>query len=78
LLACNISYTEQEKRQGWAPGGPATLFLFGVLHIGLFANATSDDRAPLSPVLGMWNIAVSIPLLILAVIEMRRGNRYSG
>jgi hypothetical protein len=26
----------------------------------------------------MWNIAVSIPLLILAVIEMRRGNRYSG
>lgn len=64
--------SEDEQKQ-WAPGGPATLFLLGVLHIGLFAFATSNDRAPLTPVLGLWILAVSIPLLILAVIEMRRG-----
>jgi hypothetical protein len=59
--------SEDEQNQ-WSTGGPATLFLLGVLHIGLFAFATSNDRAPLTPILGLWILAISIPLLILAVI----------
>ncbi len=60
-------------QRNWAPGGPATLFLLGVLHVGLFAYATTPDRAPLTPVLGLWILGVSVPLLVLAVIEMKRG-----
>jgi succinate-acetate transporter protein len=67
-----------ESTLGWAPGGPATLFLLGVLHIGLFAFATSGDRSVLAPVLGLWILGVSVPLLILAVIEMRRGELLFG
>ncbi|MBI0583900.1 MAG: hypothetical protein ISF22_06695 [Methanomassiliicoccus sp.] len=62
-----------DGQEQWAPSGPATLFLLGVLHLGLFAFATSDDRVPLTPVMGLWILAVSAPLLILGVIEMRRG-----
>ena len=57
----------------WAAGGPATLFLLGVLHIGLFEFATSGDRGPLTPVLGLWILSISAPLIILAIIELRRG-----
>jgi hypothetical protein len=57
----------------WAAGGPATLFLLGVLHIGLFAFATSSDRGPLTPVLGLWIISISTPIIILAIIDLRRG-----
>jgi hypothetical protein len=39
--------------QGWAPGGPATLFILGVLHLGLFFFATSSDQAALAPALGL-------------------------
>lgn len=67
-----------ERSSGWAPGGPATLFLLGVLHIGLFAFATSSERAPMAPVLGLWILGISIPLLILAVIEMKRGEPLFG
>jgi hypothetical protein len=59
----------------WAAGGPATLFLLGVLHIGLFAFATSSDRGPLTPVLGLWILSISTPIIILAIIELRRGVR---
>jgi hypothetical protein len=57
----------------WAAGGPATLFLLGVLHIGLFAFATSSDRGPLTPVLGLWILSISTPIIILATIDLRRG-----
>jgi hypothetical protein len=57
----------------WAAGGPATLFLLGVLHIGLFAFATSSDRGPLTPVLGLWILSISTPIIILAIIDLRRG-----
>ncbi|NLI74262.1 MAG: hypothetical protein GX369_05785 [Euryarchaeota archaeon] len=61
------------SEHAWAPGGPATLFILGVLHLGLFFFATSDDQVTLAPALGLWILAVSIPLLIIGVIEMRRG-----
>jgi hypothetical protein len=63
----------EEPMKQWAPGGPATLFLLGVLHIGLFAYATSGDRGPLTPVLGLWILSISTPIIILAIIELRRG-----
>lgn len=59
--------------KGWAPGGPATLFILGVLHLGLFFFATSDNQATLAPALGLWILAISAPLLILGIIEMHRG-----
>jgi hypothetical protein len=49
------------------------LFLLGVLHIGLFAFATNADRGPLTPVLGLWILSISTPIIILAIIELRRG-----
>lgn len=58
--------------KGWAPGGPATLFILGVLHLGLFFFATSNDQAALAPALGLWILGVSVPLLVLGIIEMRR------
>lgn len=64
---------EEQKAGEWAPGGPATLFLLGVLHIGLFGYAISSDRSSLAASLGLWILAVSVPILILGVIEMRRG-----
>ena len=67
------SVVDQEPLKQWASGGPATLFLLGVLHIGLFAFATSSDRGPLAPVLGLWILSVSTPIIILAIIELRRG-----
>jgi succinate-acetate transporter protein len=62
----------------WAPSGPATLFLLGVLHLGLFFFATTEDRASLAPVLGLWILGISIPLLTLAIIEMRRNEMLFG
>ncbi|HOK27994.1 MAG TPA: hypothetical protein PLI21_03105 [Methanomassiliicoccaceae archaeon] len=59
--------------EDWAPGGPATLFILGVLHLGLFFFATSDDQATLAPALGLWILGISAPLTILGIIEMRRG-----
>lgn len=59
--------------KGWAPGGPATLFILGVLHLGLFFFATSDDQATLAPALGLWILTISVPLLVLGIIEMHRG-----
>jgi succinate-acetate transporter protein len=49
--------------QGWAPGGPATLFILGVLHLGLFFFATSSDQAALAPALGLWILGISAPLI---------------
>jgi len=59
--------------QGWAPGGPATLFILGVLHLGLFFFASSSEQAVLAPALGLWILGVSVPLLVIGVIELRRG-----
>lgn len=58
--------------KGWAPGGPATLFILGVLHLGLFFFATSEDQATLAPAIGLWILGISAPLIVLGIIEMRR------
>lgn len=74
LLASSLMADER----GWAPGGPATLFILGVLHLGLFFFATSDEQATLAPALGLWILGISVPLIILGIIEMRRGEALFG
>lgn len=64
--------------QEWASGGPATLYLLGVLHIGIFAFATGRVGPESIPILGFWVLACAIPLLLLAMVEMRRGELLFG
>jgi len=66
------------RRQEWSSGGAPALYLIGVLLLGIYAFATSADQATAAPILGLWIIATAIPLLILGIIDMRRGDTLFG
>ncbi len=57
----------------WASGGPASLYLVGALHIGIFAFATGQVGPESAPLLGLWILGVSVALLMLGMVELRRG-----
>lgn len=59
--------------QEWASGGTASLYLVGALHLGIFAFATGKVGAESAPLLGFWILGCAIALLMLAMIELRRG-----
>ena len=59
--------------QEWASGGAASLYLVGALHLGLFAFATGRVGPESAPLLGFWILGVSIALLMLGMVELRRG-----
>ena len=59
--------------QEWASGGAASLYLVGALHLGLFAFATKQVGPESAPLLGLWILGVSVALLMLGMVELRRG-----
>jgi len=65
--------SSSKKLPEWASGGSASLFLVGALHVGIFAFATGQVGSESAPLLGFWILGVSIALLMLAIIELRRG-----
>lgn len=62
-----------DPKQLWASGGIASLYLVGALHVGIFAFATGQVEAASAPLLGFWILGCAVALLMLAMIEMRRG-----
>ncbi|UCG53901.1 MAG: hypothetical protein JSV32_04640 [Dehalococcoidia bacterium] len=62
------------ESKGWASGGAASLYLIGALHLGLFAFATKQVGPESAPLLGVWILGVSIALLMLGMVELRRGD----
>jgi succinate-acetate transporter protein len=50
------------------------LFLIGDITLGLWAFATGQVPLELMSVLGQWILALSIPLLMLGMVDMRRGD----
>ena len=65
-------------QKGWASGGTATLFLLGAIHLGLFAFATGQVPAGSAPFLGFWILGCAMALLLLAMVELRRGEVFTG
>ncbi len=66
------------QQKDWAPGGSATLYLVGAIMMGIFAFMTGQVASGTSPILGVWILGVSIPLIILGVIDLRRGDLLFG
>jgi succinate-acetate transporter protein len=66
------------RRQEWSSGGVPALYLIGVLLLSIFFYAIGPNQASLAPELGLWILATAIPLLILGIIDMRRGDTVFG
>lgn len=64
--------------QEWASGGAASMYLVGALHLGIFAFATGQVSSKAAPVLGLWILGCAIALLILAMVDLRRGEAIFG
>ena len=65
-------------RNGWASGSIATLYLLGAIHLGLFAFATGQVPSGSAPFLGFWILGCAVALLLLAMVELRRGEVFTG
>ena len=65
--------SDSSSLQEWASGGMASLYLVGALHVGIFAFATGQVGAESAPLLGFWILGCAIALLMLAMVELRRG-----
>ena len=72
------SKMDPKQLQEWASGGPASLYLVGALHLGIFAYATEQVAAESAPLLGFWILGCAIALLMLAMIDLRRGEALFG
>ncbi len=66
------------SQENWAPGGVATLYLVGAIMMGIFAFMTGQVGPDTAPILGVWILGVSVPLLMLGVIDLRRGDLLFG
>jgi succinate-acetate transporter protein len=62
----------------WASGGAAILYLLGAIHLGLFAFATDKVPSSSAPFLGFWILGCAVALLSLAMVELRRGEVFTG
>jgi succinate-acetate transporter protein len=62
----------------WASGGAATLYLLGAIHLGIFAFATGKVSSTAAPFLGFWILGCAVALLLLAMVELRRGEVFTG
>jgi succinate-acetate transporter protein len=67
------SGSDLKPTQEWASGGMASLYLLGALHVGIFAFATGQVGAESAPLLGFWILGCAIALLMLAMVDLRRG-----
>jgi hypothetical protein len=72
------SEINSKQQQGWASGGAASLYLVGALHLGIFAFATGKVGTESAPLLGFWILGCAIALLMLAVVDLRRGEALFG
>jgi len=70
--------SDSSSLQEWASGGMASLYLVGALHVGIFAFATGQVEAESAPLLGFWILGCAIALLMLAMVELRRGEALFG
>jgi len=66
------------QSKGWASGGAASLYLVGAIHLGIFAFATGQVGPESAPLLGFWILGCSVALLLLAMVELRRGEALTG
>jgi hypothetical protein len=64
---------DSRQHQEWASGGTASLYLVGALHLGIFAFATGQVGPESAPFLGFWILGCAIALLMLAMVDLRRG-----
>ncbi len=67
-----------EPTQEWASGGMASLYLVGALHVGIFAFATGQVGPESAPLLGFWILGCAVALIILAMVDLRRGEALFG
>jgi succinate-acetate transporter protein len=61
-----------------ASGGAATLYLLGAIHLGLFAFATGQVPSDSAAFLGIWILGCAVALLLLAMVELYRGELFTG
>ncbi len=72
------SENDSKPTQEWASGGMASLYLVGALHLGIFAFATGQVGAESAPLLGFWILGCAVALLMLAMVDLRRGEALFG
>ncbi len=65
-------------QQGWASGAAASLYLVGAIHMGIFAFATGQVGSDSAPLLGFWITGCAVALLMLAMVDLRRGEALFG
>jgi succinate-acetate transporter protein len=70
--------SDSPGQKGWASGSTATLYLLGAIHLGLFAFATGQVPSSSAPFLGFWILGCAVALLLLAMVELRRGEVFTG
>ena len=70
--------SDSPSQKGWASGSTATLYLLGAIHLGLFAFATGQVPSSSAPFLGFWILGCAVALLLLAMVELRRGEVFTG
>lgn len=73
----DMGATNDSTRQ-WASGGSASLYLVGALHVGIFAFATGRVGPGSAPLLGFWIVGCAVALLMLAMVDLRRGEALFG
>jgi succinate-acetate transporter protein len=73
----HIENGSPDKKE-WASGGTATLYLLGAIHLGLFAFATGQVPPGSAPFLGFWILGCAVALLLLAMVELHRGELFTG
>jgi succinate-acetate transporter protein len=72
------THVEPSESQTWASGGTASLYLIGAVHMGIFAFATGQVNRDYAPLLGLWMAGCAVVLLLLAMVELRRGEMLFG
>lgn len=72
------SGSDLKPTQEWASGGMASLYLIGALHVGIFAFATGQVPPESAPLLGFWILGCAVSLLMLAMVDLRRGDALFG
>jgi succinate-acetate transporter protein len=68
-----MNTTNNLPAQQWASGGAASLYLVGALHLGIFAFSTGRVPPDSAPLLGFWILGCAVSLLLLAMVELKRG-----
>jgi len=63
-----------EQKSNWAMATPGALYMVGAACFGVFALLTGQAAPTSIPLLGVWLVAVGVPIVVIGVVEYARGD----